>query len=533
MVLITFCVLFAFISCGEHEHEFSKWKTTANPTCTVQGTQTRTCSSCGFVEYSQIALQGHTEVIDPAIKPTCTEKGKSSGSHCSTCNVTIKPQTDIPAKGHSPVVDSAIAPTCTVEGRGEGTHCEICGVIIVEQQIIEATGHDFDEGVIIEKANCIEDGTKKYTCRTASCLYTYTDTYSLTKFSATELYNMAVKYVGEITTYNKSGSEYALGTGFVISSDGKIVTNYHVIEGAYSASITINGKTYKIKSILAYDANIDLAILKIEANNLSFANICKQNVNVGNVVYAIGSSRGMTNTYSQGIITYANREVDGVSHVQHDASITHGNSGGPLINEYGEVVGINTWGISDSQNLNFAVFSAELDNLVYGTPLSFSEFYLKECSVFDRMKNYIIENGSYNINDNYYKLTLGTSYSYDYSNKYTRLAFYYVDDDEITIDLIIDDGDNWVYFTIDEDIDGSYAWNYFDENDYKMSGTIYASTYDSDTLLGYSYNNISSSSLRTSARKLASAMVSLSCSWLDKDFANIGVTAEDLYFYAY
>ena len=127
--------------------------------------------------------------------------------------------------------------------------------------------------------------------------------------------------------------------------------------------------------MLAYDANIDLAVCKINATGLDFATICKKPVNVGETVYAIGSSRGMTNTYSQGIITYANRVVDNVSHIQHDASITNGNSGGPLINIYGEVIGINTWGISNSQNLNFAVFTKELDNLSYSSPISFADFY--------------------------------------------------------------------------------------------------------------------------------------------------------------
>jgi serine protease Do len=284
---------------------------------------------------------------------------------------------------------------------------------------------------------------------------------------------------------------------------------------------------------LAYDETIDLAVVKVNATGLSAATICKKPVSVGATIYAIGSSRGMTNTYSQGIITYADRIVDGVSYVQHDASITHGNSGGPLINVYGEVIGINTWGISDSQNLNFAVFSAELDNLIYGTPLTLEEFYLKECDVFERIKNYIIDNGSYNASNNSYRVTLGTTYSSDYSSKYTRLAYYYVDDNEITLDFLIDDGDYWVYFTIDENVDGSYYWSYFDENNYEMNGTLYSSTYDSDTLLGYSYNNISSSSERKSVRELASLMISVLCSWIDNDFGTINVSAEDLGFYYY
>ena len=196
-----------------------------------------------------------------------------------------------------------------------------------------------------------------------------------TTYTASDIYNQAVKYVGEIVIYDKSGNELALGTGFVYSSDGKIITNYHVIEGAYSARIDINGKIYTVTSVLAYDAHIDLAVLQINATGLDTATISNGSTQVGEVVYAIGSSQGLTNTLSQGIVTYANRVVDNVAHVQHDASITHGNSGGPLINEYGEIIGINTWGVSDSQNLNFAVSINELDNLVYGTPITLSELF--------------------------------------------------------------------------------------------------------------------------------------------------------------
>ncbi len=350
------------------------------------------------------------------------------------------------------------------------------------------------------------------------------------EYTATEIYNQAVQYVGEIITYDKTGVAYGLGSGFVISSDGRIVTNYHVLEGAYSASITINGNTYVISSLLAYDETIDLAVCKINASGLNTAKLCKNPVSVGATVYAIGSSRGMTNTYTQGIVTYADRVVDGVSHIQHDASITHGNSGGPLINAYGEVVGINTWGISDSQNLNFAVSATELDNLTYGTPLSMAEFYLKECDVYQRMKNYIVENGTYNSNG-YYRLLLGTNYSSDYTSRYDRYAYYYVDDDYITLDHIIDYGEYWVYFIIDNTVDGSYSWSYFDDNDYSMRGTITASTYTTNTLLGYSYHNINYSSLRDTIKKLASSMVEGLLVSINSDFRECNVTADDLHFY--
>ena len=515
-------------------HDFSDWDTVTPATCKESGELARVCSKCAQTETSIIPkITSHTEVIDPAISATCTTDGMTEGKHCSVCNETIVAPTTIRKLNHVEVTDPAISATCTTNGKTEGTHCDRCKVVLTPQTEITSLGHQYNDGVITTQAACNQTGIKTFTCLVQSCNHSYTETYSLPTYSATELYDLSVKYVGEIVTYNRSGSELALGTGFVISTDGKIVTNYHVIDGAYSADITINGKKYTITSVLAYDADIDLAILKVNATGLTAATVCKKAVSVGSTVYAIGSSRGMTNTYSQGIVTYANRVVDGVTHIQHDASITHGNSGGPLINVYGEVVGINTWGISDSQNLNFAVFTSELDNLTYGTPLTFVEFYLKECSVFERLKNYIIDNGSYDASDNTYRFVLGTTYSSDYSSKYTRVAYYYANSNTITLDYLIDDGDYWVYFVIDENVDGSYAWSYFDDDNYKMSGTLYASTYGSGTLLSYSSNNISYSSLRTVVRKLASQMVNNLCLWLDKDFSSINVTAEDLGFYNY
>ena len=516
----------------DHIHAFGEWSTSKKASCTEDGFNERYCS-CGEKQTQNISATGHTIVMDSAIAASCTTDGKTEGKHCAVCNQVLVAQTIIDKVSHTEVIDPAIAATCTTAGKTEGKHCAFCLEILVEQNVITALGHSYNGGEIINAASCIQVGTIRYTCTNHLCQHFYDENYSLPQYSATEIYNQSIKYVGEIVTYDKQGVEFALGTGFVISSDGKIVTNYHVIEGAYSATICIDGTTYNIVSVLAYDATIDLAVLKINANNLTAATICKNAVQVGQTIYAIGSSRGMTNTYSQGIITYADRIVGGVSHVQHDASITHGNSGGPLINVYGEVIGINTWGISDSQNLNFAVFTDELDNLTYGDPLTLAEFYLKECDVFEKLKNYIIDNGTYDATDNYYLVTLGTTYSDDYTSKYTRLAFYYVNSNEITLDFLIDDGDYWIYFKIDENVDGAYYWSYFDDNGYKMNGTIYSATYDNNTLLGISYNNISSSSLRDSVRRLASSMMSALCSWIDYDFGVINVTAEDLGFYYY
>ena len=269
----------------DHIHTYGEWITTEKANCTTDGINERYCS-CGEKQTQTIGALGHDEVIDSAITATCTTDGKTEGKHCSSC-----------------------------------------GAVLIAQSVISSSGHKYNNGDVTTQATCNQSGIKTFTCIVNSCRHTYTETYSLPTYSATELYNLSVKYVGEIVTYDKSGAELALGTGFVISSDGKIITNYHVLDSAYSAKITINGNVHSITQILAYDENIDLAILKINATGLNYANVCKNTVQTGETIYAIGSSRGLTNTYSQGIITQANRVVDGVIHIQHDASINNGNSG--------------------------------------------------------------------------------------------------------------------------------------------------------------------------------------------------------------
>ena len=411
IVLILACVL-TLSACGggndetpnkDHVHSYGEWTTTKQASCVTDGINERYCS-CGEKQTQTIGALGHNEVVDVAV-----------------------------------------AATCTTDGKTEGKHCGRCSAVLISQTLISSSGHKYNNGEISTQATCNQNGVKTFTCTVNSCRHSYTESYSLPTYTATELYNLSVKYVGEIVTYDKSGAELALGTGFVISSDGKIVTNYHVIDGAHSADITINNKKYTITKVLAYDENIDLAVVKVNATGLTTATICKKPVSVGATVYAIGSSRGLTNTYSQGIITYANRVVDGVSHVQHDASITHGNSGGPLINVYGEVIGINTWGISDSQNLNFAVFTAELDNLVYGTPMTLAEFYENNLDPYEALLNWLVDNDNSTISNSNY-----ISYNY-YANADTQFSLTYkISESVMYISIIYPMGDNyfWTYFEI-------------------------------------------------------------------------------------
>jgi len=136
-----------------------------------------------------------------------------------------------------------------------------------------------------------------------------------------------------------------LGTGFILSEDGYICTNHHVIFGVDKILVNINGKNYDAK-LVGSDERTDIALLKINPKSklvpVYFGDSDK--VQVGDWAIAIGNPFGLDKTFTVGVISATGRrDVDfmGGSHIQTDASINPGNSGGPLINIYGEVIGIN------------------------------------------------------------------------------------------------------------------------------------------------------------------------------------------------
>ena len=160
-----------------------------------------------------------------------------------------------------------------------------------------------------------------------------------------------------------------LGSGIVVSSEGYILTNQHVSGNKYSKCyVNIEGDEKEYQGTVVWaDSDLDLAIIKIEKVGLSECTLGDSDkIKIGNPVYAIGNPIGLEfeRTVTSGIISAVNRTIklnenEEYSYmedlIQTDASINSGNSGGPLINKKGEVIGINTVKIEDAESIGFAI----------------------------------------------------------------------------------------------------------------------------------------------------------------------------------
>ncbi|MGO9116701.1 MAG: trypsin-like peptidase domain-containing protein [Desulfomonilaceae bacterium] len=162
--------------------------------------------------------------------------------------------------------------------------------------------------------------------------------------------------------------QQGLGSGFIVDPSGLIVTNRHVINGADEIQVTLEGnKKYKARIIYA-DPKTDIAIIKIDGSNFPVAKLGdSQTLEVGDWVLAIGNPLGLTQTVTAGIVSAKGRSL-GISDVrdfiQTDAAINVGNSGGPLVNIDGQVVGMNTAIASGGSNGNIGIGFAIPSNVL-------------------------------------------------------------------------------------------------------------------------------------------------------------------------
>ncbi|ODA40474.1 HtrA protease/chaperone protein [Desulfosporosinus sp. BG] len=160
-----------------------------------------------------------------------------------------------------------------------------------------------------------------------------------------------------IEIFDREGNDLGAASGVIATKDGKIFTNYHVIDGVSSAKATLaDGRVLDVTNISGYNPKYDAVVLKVNAHDLQPAKFnFSSSAQIGDKIYTLGNPLGLEDTISDGLISTINRVINGMTFIQISAPISPGSSGGALINEQGEVIGITAAGLADGQNLNFAI----------------------------------------------------------------------------------------------------------------------------------------------------------------------------------
>ena len=193
-----------------------------------------------------------------------------------------------------------------------------------------------------------------------------------------DIYERSQKAVVEITAASTqfSGSQSAQGSGFVFDDEGHIITNQHVVEGASSISVRFSDGSTRRATLVGTDPSTDLAVIKVEAP-ASFLEPLRLGdssaVDVGDAVVAMGSPFGLEGTVTSGIVSALHRQMTAPNNftindtIQTDAAINHGNSGGPLLDQEGRVIGVNAQIESESggsDGVGFAIPSDIVRSIV-------------------------------------------------------------------------------------------------------------------------------------------------------------------------
>ena len=242
-------------------------------------------------------------------------------------------------------------------------------------------------------AEADEDGVSEILVGTRNNAKVETTAVSKDKeLSAADIYEANVNATVGITTTLVSTNYFgykttaaASGSGFVLTSDGYIVTNYHVVEGADKIKVTTYDDTSYDATLVGYDESNDIAVLKVDAKGMQTVVVGDSDaLRVGDSVVAIGNPLGeLTFSLTHGDISALNRKVtinnNAMTLIQTDCAINSGNSGGALFNAYGEVIGITNAKYSSSGSLG----TASIDNVGFAIPMN---------SVIGIIKS-IIENG--------------------------------------------------------------------------------------------------------------------------------------------
>lgn len=177
------------------------------------------------------------------------------------------------------------------------------------------------------------------------------------ELNAEQVYSKINNAVVTIYTFDASGKGVAQGSGVVLNDKGWVVTNYHVFKGANKIIVKQKSRIIEYTNIIGFDVEKDILILKIADNSFPAIQLGNSSLlRIGQKVYAIGSPMGLENSITEGIISgVRSYEQTFKNYIQISAAISHGSSGGAVVDARGRLIGITTWTMSDGQNLNFAI----------------------------------------------------------------------------------------------------------------------------------------------------------------------------------
>lgn len=168
-----------------------------------------------------------------------------------------------------------------------------------------------------------------------------------------------VLYNSVMVVYTKS----SVGSGFAIN-ENTIITNAHVVENSRDVTIKLYSNKSITGKVVKKDKDRDLALIEVEEELTPLNFNTDENLAIGTEVYAIGAPKDIPYTMTKGIISAKNRKIGNYNYIQIDASINAGNSGGPLVNENGEVIGINTMKMTDAEGIGFAIGTSYINNFI-------------------------------------------------------------------------------------------------------------------------------------------------------------------------
>ena len=230
----------------------------------------------------------------------------------------------------------------------------VAGGCLITAAAVNSRWEDRTEDTVAELNRKIDDLQEQIDKGSASGGSAVHNSMDGSAMSPSQVYSQNVSSVVAITSTVQATNFYgtstgtSTGSGFILTEDGYIVSNYHVVEGATEIKITLHDGSEYPAELVGYDSTNDLSVLKIDAEGLTAATIgSSSGLNIGDMVVAIGNPLGtLTSTQTVGYVSGINREVTTdntiISMIQTDCAINPGNSGGPLFNMYGEVVGITT-----------------------------------------------------------------------------------------------------------------------------------------------------------------------------------------------